>query len=157
VLHVGVNMFTVKAYITSKHLVMVLILLVLLSACTPQVNTATPTAELQLMRVTNSGTTDITGLVVLFPGPNAGAEAIRIEFGDISAGQTSVYLEVPSGVYRYAAYNYVVEGREVMQAVTDWVGESPLTGKKFTYQLALNLTKVEGDQMRLATVSVDEP
>jgi hypothetical protein len=41
--------------------------------------------------------------------------------------------------------------------VTDWVGESPLTGKKFTYQLALNLTKVEGDQMRLATVSVDEP
>jgi hypothetical protein len=149
-------MFTVNAYITNKHLVMVLILLVLLSACTPQVNTATPTAELQQMRVTNSGTTDITGLVVLFPGPNADAEAIQVAFGDIPAGQTSAYQSVQSGVYPYAAYNYVVEDREVIQAVTDWVGESPLAGKKFTYQLVLDLTKVEGDQMRLATVSVDE-
>ena len=142
---------------TSKYLILTVLLLALLGACTAQVNTATPTPVLQQLRITNRGSSDITGLVVLFPGSSPEAEATKIEFGDLPAGQTSTYRSVPSGVYAYAAYNYRIGDREVIQFVTDWVGESPLAGKKFTYLLALDLQKIEGDQMQLIDVLVDEP
>ena len=149
----------VKARILAiiKYLILAVLLFALLSACTLQVNTATPTPILQQLRITNSGSSDITGLMVLFPGSSPEAEAIKIELGNLPAGQTSVYRSVPSGVYAYAAYNYRIGDREVTQAVTDWVGESPLAGKKFTYLLALDLQKIEGDQMQLIDVLVDEP
>ena len=142
---------------TSMYFILAVLLLALLGACTAQVNTATPTPVLQQLRITNSGSSDITGLMVLFPGSSPEAEATKIEFGNLPAGQTSAYQSVPSGVYAYAAYSYRLEYREVTQAVTDWVGESPLAGKKFTYQLALDLQKIEGDQMQLIDFRVDEP
>ena len=142
---------------TSMYFILAVLLFALISACTLQKNTATPTPELQQLRITNRGSSDITGLVILFPGSSPEAEATKIEFGDLPAGQTSAYRSVPSGVYAYAAYNYRIGDREVTQAVTDWVGESPLAGKKFTYQLALDLQKIDGDQMQLIDVLVDEP
>lgn len=142
---------------TSMYFILAVLLFALLSACTLQKNTATPTPELQQLRITNRGSSDITGLVILFPGSSPEAEATKIEFGDLPAEQTSAYRSVPSGVYAYAAYNYRIGDREVTQAVTDWVGESPLAGKKFTYQLALDLQKIDGDQMQLIDVLVDEP
>jgi hypothetical protein len=45
----------------------------------------------------------------------------------------------------------------VTQFVTDWVGESPRAGKKFTYEIVLDPKKVEGNQVNLITVLVDEP
>ena len=142
---------------TGKYFIFAVLLFALLSACTLQKDTAPRTPELQLLRITNRGSSDITGLVILFPGSSPEAEATKIEFGDLPAGQTSAYRSVPSGVYAYAAYNYRIGDREVTQAVTDWVGESPLAGKKFTYQLALDLQKIDGDQMQLIDVLVDEP
>jgi hypothetical protein len=45
----------------------------------------------------------------------------------------------------------------VTQSVVDWIGESPMAGKKFTYRLALDLVKKYGDQIRLIEVLVDVP
>ena len=132
-------------------------LLSVLTACTTQNALATTTPDLQQLRITNSGDTDIVGLVVLFPGSSPNAEASRVEFGNIPAGQTSEYQNVPSGVYRYAAYEYVLDGREEGQFVVDWVGETPMVGKKFTYQLELDIQKSIGNQINLVTVFVDEP
>jgi hypothetical protein len=99
----------------------------------------------------------ILELVVLFPGPSSDAEATRVEFGDIPAGQTTEYRNVPSGVYRYAAYEYILDGREEGQFVIDWLGESPMVGKTFTYQIALDLKRVVGNRVNLIAVLVDEP
>ena len=136
---------------------LILILLSVITACTTQKYLTTTAPELQQLRITNSGNTDIIGLVVLFPGPSADAEASKVEFGDIPAGQTSEYRNVPGGVYRYAAYEYILDGQGEGQFVIDWVGERPMVGKKFTYQIALDLKKVVGDRVNLITVLVDEP
>ena len=150
-------MFKAQAFFTSKRMVLSFMLLTIISACTTPTNTATVTPELQKLRVTNSSNIDITGLVVLFPGPSWDSEASPVEFGNIPAGQTSEYRDVPSGVYRWAAYEYTLNGHVVSQFVTDWVGENPMAGKKFTYQIVLDPKKVEGDQVTLITVLVDEP
>lgn len=150
-------MVKAKACITSKRLILVLMLLALLTACAAEKDNATPTPQMQQLRVSNTGSTDIIGLVVLFPGLHPEAEATKIEFGDLPAGQTSTYQDMPSGVYAYAAYTYTSEGRKFTQPVTDWVGEGPIAGLKFTYQIALVLQKPVGDQMRLIKVLVDEP
>lgn len=113
--------------------------------------------RLQQLRITNSGGEDIHDLVVLFPGATADAVAIHVEFGDVRAGETTGYRDVPSGVYRYAAYEYMVDSRVVNQAVVDWVGESPMQGERFTYSIQLNTTKVPGNQVELVQVSVDQP
>ena len=144
-------MFLTRLFSTSKRAVLTLIILSIFTACTIK-------PESQQLRITNSGDTDIIGLVVIFPaGYGWDAGTSRIEFGDIPAGQTSEYQNVPSGVYRYAAYDYVLDGVKVGQPVTDWVGEEPMAGKKITYQIALDLNKVVGGQISLITVSVDEP
>jgi curli biogenesis system outer membrane secretion channel CsgG len=150
-------MFKAQAFFTSKQIVLVFMLLTIISACTTQTNTTTAMPELQQLRITNSSNADIVELVVLFPVPTWDSEANRVEFGNISAGQTSEYQNVPSGVYRYAAYEYTLNGHVVRQPVIDWVGESPMAGKIFTYQIALDLKKVEGDQITLVAVLVDEP
>src|SRR5262245_2319406 len=59
----------------------------------PVAPVATPHSRL---RVRNVGSLPIRELVVFFPD-----ESLR--FGDIAAGAMSKYLDVPSGVYRYAA------------------------------------------------------
>ncbi len=113
--------------------------------------------RLQQLRIANTGKVDINDLVVLFPGATSDAEATRVEFGDVRAGETTVYRDVPSGVYRYAAYEYTLDSHVVNQAVVDWVGESPMQGEKFTYGIQLNTTKVPGNQVELVEVSVDQP
>ena len=101
---------------------MFVFLTVLFSACasnsTPVFPTSTPlptkthaplTARL---RINNSGTMDVENLTVLFPED-------EIKFGDISAGSTTEYLDVPNGVFGYAAYQFEIDGQMITQSVTD--------------------------------------
>ncbi len=140
-----------------KNLFWLPALLLLLGACAAKEEVATPAPLQQQLRISNSGSTDINDLVVIFPGLNSEMEVAKLDFGDLPAGQTSQYQDAPTGVYRYAAYTYTLEGREITQAVTDWVGEGPMNGSKFTYQLLLDLKKPEGNQVRLAKTVVDAP
>jgi len=125
---------------------------------TEAVATVPPTTmPRQQLRIVNEGRADIKGLAVLFPGATAMAEATQIPFGDVAVGETTAYREVPSGVYRYAAYMYLLEGKTVTQPVIDWVGESPMAGTQFTYRIKLDLGKVQGNQMELIEALVDAP
>lgn len=144
-------MLLTRLFSSSKREILTLILFSLVTACAAE-------PRLQQLRITNSGNTDIKGLVVVSPaGQGWDARISRIEFGDLPAGQTSEYQNAPSGVYRYAAYEYVLDARVVRQPVIDWVGEEPMTGKKITYQIMLDLNKVTGNQVSLITVLIDEP
>ncbi len=131
-----------------------LLLLAFLSACYP--SGATPPG-LQELRIVNTGSTDITGLIVLFPGPTSDAQATQVEFGNIPAGKTTEYRSVPGGVYRYSAFQYTLEGHPVNQPVVDWVGEKPMAGTRFTYQIQLDPTILPGRQIQLIQVVVDTP
>ncbi len=111
----------------------------------------------QQLRIVNSGSTDIKGLSVLFPGPTSDSEAIRVKFGDVAASSATAYQDIPGGVYRYAAYEYVLDGRSISQPVVDWVGERPMDGRQFTYSIQLDLQKPAGGQIQLVDVSVDTP
>lgn len=113
--------------------------------------------SVQQLRVANIGSKDIQSLTVLFPGLTADAEAARVEFGDVPAGEMTGYRNVPGGVYRYAAYEYIVDRRMVSQSVTDWVGESPMQGEKFTYRIELDSKREPGGQVQLIEVWVDQP
>lgn len=113
--------------------------------------------SIQQLRVMNSGKEDIDNLVILFPGHTADSEALRVGFGNIPAGEVTGYRSVPNGVYRYAAYEYMSNGRLVEQPVMDWVGESSLQGEKFTYRIELDLNKEPGGQIQLIKVLVDWP
>ena len=59
-------------------------------------------------------------------------------YGDVPAGATTDYVEMPGGVYGYAAYDFELDGAMTQQAVIDWVGEKPLSGSDFTYTLLFN-------------------
>ncbi len=142
--------------VSSKRTPLILVAVaLLLSACQGLPGGRGP--ALQQLRITNSGHENIKSLVVLFPGKTADAQAVQVEFGNVPAGTTTEYREVPSGVYGYAAYRYSLGGRELMQPVVDWVGETPMQGQKFTYQIALDSTQVEGRQIELIKVLVDQP
>lgn len=149
-------MFARSKKLNITHLIMILAFVFPLAACAAKENTPAPVSLQQQLRLSNTGSTDIKGLVLYFPGLHSEAEVVKLDFGDLAAGQTSTYLDVPSGVYAYAAYAYKLDGREIVQPVTDWVGEAPIAGKKFTYQITLDLKKIEGAQMRLVKVLVDE-
>lgn len=150
-------MFTTRIVKSRRYLISLFLFLVFLAACAAQKTETTPAPMQQQLRVSNTGSIDIKGLVVYFPGLHPEAEATKLDFGDLPAGQTSAYQDAPTGVYAYAAYAYSLDGREIMQPVTDWVGEAPIAGEKFTYQIMLSLQKPQGDQMRLTKVLVDEP
>lgn len=94
---------------------------------TAQDSTTTP-VMIQKLRITNQSSFSIQNLVVRFPED-------RVEFGDVLPGETTDFRVVPFGVYRYAAYDFEVEGQEYQQPVVDWVGESPMNGVAFTYIL----------------------
>jgi len=114
-------------------------------------------ADSSLLRIVNTGNRDILGLVVLFPGSTAQAPSRRVEFGTVPAGQATEYREVPGGVYKYAAYEYALDGRVASQPVADWVGEGPMAGGRFTYRVAFDTAKRPGSQIRLVRVEVDQP
>ncbi len=109
----------------------------------------------QRLRIVNGGSADIIDLFVLFPGPSADSEATRVSFGDLPAGATSGYQDIPGGVYRYAAYEYMLDGHVVNQAVVDWLGERPMVGKDFTYRIELDPRRPAGGQIGLLDVLVD--
>lgn len=150
-------MSNTKILPSNKWISVLLVFSCLISACTSPSDISTATPALQKLRIVNSGNQDITHLTVLFPGPTSNAEAARVEFGDIPAGETTEYQNVPAGVYRYAAYEYTLVDRVVQQAVIDWVGESPMEGLNFTYRIELDSQKEPGSQILLIEVSVDTP
>jgi len=98
------------------------------AACTP---TAPSEPQNSRLRITNNGVVDVKGLTIIFPED-------RIEFGDIPAGETSEYRDVPHGVFRYAAYRLQVSGNTIEQPVIDWVGERPMDGLAFTYAIEVD-------------------
>jgi hypothetical protein len=117
---------------------------IVLSGCTPQ------PAQGSRLRVTNNGSIAIHDLVVRFSQD-------RIEFGDVPAGRTTDYEEVPNGVLAYAAYEFEVDGEVITQPVMDWVGESPMSGILFTYTIDFDPNRadtVEG--IRLIDVKNDD-
>jgi len=95
------------------------------------------------LRITNVGDTPIRNLTVLFLED-------QVPFGDVAVGETSKYVDVPHGVYQYAAYRLEIDGALVTQPVIDWVGEEPMHGESFTYSLAVTRQRVE-----LVMVTVD--
>lgn len=106
-------------------------------------------SDLPRLRITNRGTLPINNLVVLFPEES-------IAFGDVPAGATTEYEDVPKGVFSYAAYEFEVDGQVVAQPVIDWIGESPMSGKLFTYTLDFDPARVNtGDSIRLLDVQTD--
>ena len=146
-----------KIGLSNKWASLLIAFFCLVNACAAPTERSTATPALQQLRIVNSGSQDITGLKVLFPGLTADAEAIQVEFGEVLARATTEYRNVPNGVYRYAAYEYTLAGRVVHQPVIDWVGERPMEGEKFTYRIELDLHKETGSQIQLVEVAVDVP
>ena len=111
---------------------------------------SSPSVDVQQLRITNHGSVPIKNLVVLFPHN-------RIEFGDVPAGTTTEYKEVSSGVFRYAAYQFEVDGQAVTEPAVDWIGESPLDGILFTYTIDFDPHRTTtGDKVRLIEVKNDD-
>ncbi len=109
---------------------------------------STPTQEL---RVSNIGDEDIYDLKVVFPGDTP-VEAEKTSYGDIESGETTGYLIIPNGVYQYAAYEYTFNDQVIYQSVVDWLGEEPMSGTLFTYQIEFDSERVQGDQIHLINV-----
>lgn len=129
---------------TRPRLAVILAAVLCAAACDESPTSGSPEPQL---RIRLSGTARVEDLVVLFPGS-------RVPFGTVQGGTTSAYRGVPGGVYRYAAYEFVLDGTAFRQPVIDWVGESPMEGRQFTYTievlpagpLRLNLVNVTRDQ-----------
>lgn len=111
----------------------------------------TAPVTIQKLRITNKSTFSIQNLVVRFPED-------RVDFGDVFPGETTDYRDVPLGVYRYAAYDFEVDGQKYQQPVFDWVSESPINGKAFTYILDVDPSKweTEGQVIELVQVIEDQ-
>jgi hypothetical protein len=105
----------------------------------------------QKLRISNQSSFTIHDLYVRFPDE-------RVEFRDVLPGVTTDYQVVSLGVYRYAAYDVVVDGQEYQQPVVDWMGESPMNGNAFTYILDVDPArwKTEGQVIRLVEVKKDQ-
>ncbi len=108
----------------------------------------------QQLRISNVGDTNIQDFNIVVPGTTT-AVLTYINFGNVESGETTEYQVIPGGVYRYSAYEYTVDDDTVFQAVVDWVGEEPLSGTRFTYQISLDETKVQGRQIQLVNVLTD--
>jgi hypothetical protein len=105
--------------------------------------------EVPSLRITNNGSVPIKNLVVLFPHD-------RIEFGDVPAGTTTGYKETSNGVFRYAAYQFEVDGQVVTEPAIDWIGESPMSGVLFTYTIDFDSNRTDtGGRIRLIDVKND--
>ena len=106
-------------------------------------------ADTSRLRITNAGTEAIVNLTVRFPDD-------RIGFGDIPAGATTGYRDVPNGVYSYAAFSLEIDGALVSQPVIDFVGEVPMEGNAFTYTLVVHPRGAPFEIVELVSVSIDE-
>ena len=107
-------------HLVFKLSLLIAVLAIILSGCN------LPAADNPSLRIFNNGSVPIKNLVVLFPQD-------RIEFGDVPAGTTTEYKETRNGVFRYAAYQFEVDGQVVTEPAIDWIGENPMSGILFTY------------------------
>jgi hypothetical protein len=115
-----------------------------LSSCTSQ------SAHVSQLRIVNSGSYAINNLTVRFPED-------RIAFGDVPAGATTEYEDVPNDIFRYAAYEFEIDGEVITQPVIDWMGENPMNGKLFTYTIDFDPNRTNtGDIVRLIDVKNDD-
>jgi hypothetical protein len=112
-------------------------------------NCQSPSPQSPHLRIVNGGTTPVKNLTVLFPQD-------EIEFGDIPAGATTEYKEVPNGVFRYAAYRFEMDGRIITQPVIDWVGEEPMEGNAFTYTIEVDFSRPQLQMVLLISVTRDD-
>ena len=108
---------------------------------------ATSPSPTSRLRVANRGSAAIQQLALLF-------QKDEIFFGEVAAGATTSYREVPGGVYRYAAFRFAIGGTTVTQPVIDWVGEEPMDGKAFTYAVDADANRLP--VIRLVSVTRDE-
>jgi hypothetical protein len=129
---------------TPRRTAPALLVLLALAGCAPG-----PEASAARLRVRNVGTTAIRQLTVSFPDA-------QIPFGDVPSGATTSYQEAEGGVYAYAAYRLEVGGALVTQPVIDWVGETPLPGRAFTYAIEVNPLGTPLGIVRLVSVTRDE-
>lgn len=114
------------------------------------------TKEVDKLRIANTGSHPIENLIVKFPDD-------EIVFGDVAIGEITEYIEVPNGVFLYAAYRFKIDGKIIPQDVIDWMGESPLDGNSFTYVLDFDPTRTGmitgmtvGNYVRLVEIIIDE-
>ena len=91
----------------------------------------------------NDSSEGLLDLYLLFPEE-------EVAVGDVAAGATSGYVEVPHGVYGYSAFRFLRGGEPVVQPVIDFVGESPLPIDDYTYVLGVDPD--EGDRLELLSV-----
>lgn len=125
------------------------ILILVLSSCTSQSASSTQPAKVQYLRIINNGSYDVANLVVIFPGD-------RIGFGTVPAGETTEYKEVLNGVYRYAAYQFLIDEKVISQDVIDWMGENPMDGNSFTYTINFDDDRfATNDSVQLLEVKTD--
>jgi hypothetical protein len=108
---------------------------------------ATSPSPTSRVRVANGGSAAIQQLTLLFPKD-------EIFFGDVAAGATTSYRDVPGGVCRYAAFRFAIGGTIVTQPVIDWVGEEPMDGNAFTYAIDADANRLP--VIRLVSVTRDE-
>ena len=109
-----------------------------------------PAANAPSLRIINNGSVPIKNLVVLFPQD-------RIEFGDVPAGTTTEYKEASNGVFRYAAYQFEVDGQTVTEPAIDWIGENPMSGILFTYTIDYDPNRTNtGGRIQLIEVKNDD-
>jgi hypothetical protein len=121
-----------------------LLLNVALSACGSELT------QTDRLRSRNNGLYAIHDLVVRFPKD-------PVVFGDVPAGATTEYVEVPDGVFSYAAYNFIADGKIITQPVIDWVGEKPMDGSLFTCSIEFDPARfATNDGVRLVDVKIDK-
>jgi uncharacterized cupredoxin-like copper-binding protein len=118
------------------------------TAASPVGATAQSKAVVQSLRLVNTGSVDVRGLVVMFPDE-------RITFGDVPAGATTTHVTATKGVYRHAAYQARLGTQVTSQPVIDWVGEQPMQGERFTYAIEASEGPPWGVNIRLMSVTRD--
>jgi hypothetical protein len=109
---------------------------------------APPRAQAPRLRIKNQGQVTVKNLSVLFPEEEVG-------FGDVPAGVTTQYKEVPRGVYHYSAFRLELNGKMITQVVEDWVGEEPMGEGAYTYAIDVDPSRGERQIVRLINVSKD--
>jgi hypothetical protein len=135
--------------IFSVALVMLAILNAGCSLSTTHSPKLTPTpSQVSRLRIKNQGTLPIKRLSVLFPDD-------EVEFGDVAAGATTDYKEVPHGVYHYSAFKLEVKGKMFTQVVSDWIGEQPMKEKAFTYMIDFSPNRDKSEIVHLIKVTED--
>lgn len=136
-------MFSNRFYNMLGFILVLFILNVTLNACSS-------VSETPRLRIINNGSYPIQNLIVWFPEEQIG-------FGNVPIGATTEYIDVPMGVYRYAAYRFEIDGEMITQPVIDFMGEEPLDGTLFTYTIDFDPGRLtNNDAITLISVNVDE-